>query len=62
MAKQKEMKMEIKNVEVSLSKKEIEAFHRLCLEQNTYPARKIGELIHGFLLAEGVKHQIKKIA
>ncbi len=54
--------MEIKNVEVSLSKKEVDAFNRLCLEQNTYPARKIGELIHGFLLAEGVKHQIKRIA
>lgn len=41
----------------ALSYKEIEAFNRICQEQGVLPAKKIGELIHGFLVAEGVKHQ-----
>ena len=41
----------------NLSSKEVAVFNRLCEERGESPARRIGELIHGFLVAEGVKHQ-----
>ncbi|MGN0851818.1 MAG: hypothetical protein ACI4Q3_00405 [Kiritimatiellia bacterium] len=56
------MEMEMQNIEVTLSDKEIKDFNELCAERNVCPAQKIGELIHGFILAEGVKHQIRKTA
>lgn len=40
-----------------LTKKEVAEFDKICAENGTLPAKKIGELIHGFLVAEGVKHQ-----
>ena len=41
----------------NLTQKEVLEFERICAEQGTLPAKKIGELIHGFLVAEGVKHR-----
>jgi hypothetical protein len=49
----------IVNLPTSLSSKEIEEFNRICKEQGQLPAKKIGELIHGFLVVEGVKHPKK---
>lgn len=47
-------------LEANLSDKELEAFNRLCTKEGVCPAEKIGEIVHGFLLAEGVKHRIQK--
>lgn len=52
--------MEMKNLEVTLTDKEIKDFNALCTKEGICPAQKIGELIHGFILTEGVKHQIAK--
>ena len=41
----------------NLSSEEVAAFNRLCEERGESPSRRIGELIHGFLIAEGVKHR-----
>lgn len=50
--------MEMCNIEVTLTDVEIREFNELCARRNVCPAQKIGEMIHGFILAEGVKHQI----
>ncbi len=54
--------MEMRTLETNLSDKEIKKFNKICERRGINPAKKVGELIHGFLLAEGVKHQIKKSA
>ena len=54
--------MESKQFEVSLSAEEIKEFDELCARQHVHPSQKVGDLIHGFLLAEGVKHQEKGAA
>lgn len=41
---------------VNLTDEEIKAFNDMCACRDVIPAKKIGELIHGFLVAEGVKH------
>ena len=41
----------------NLSQKEYDEFVKTCSEQGVLPAKKVGELIHGFLVAEGVKHR-----
>lgn len=41
-----------------LSEKEIAQFMQMCEERGESAARKIGELIHGFIIAEGVKHRM----
>ena len=41
----------------NLSEEEYARFIKTCSEQGVLPAKKVGELIHGFLVAEGVKHQ-----
>ena len=46
----------IVNIEVDLSVEEIEEFNRSCSESGVCPAQKLGELVHGFIIAEGVKH------
>ena len=48
------------NMEVTLNDKEIKEFYELCARERISPAQKIGDLVHGFILAEGVKHQIAK--
>ena len=50
--------MEMCNIEVTLTDTEIRDFNELFARHNVCPAQKIGEMIHGFILAEGVKHQI----
>lgn len=40
----------------SLSQKEIKEFDKICRDRGILPAKKIGDLIHGFLVSEGVKH------
>ena len=50
--------MEMCNIEVTLTDAEIRRFNELCARHNVCPAQKIGEMIHGFILAEGVKHRI----
>jgi hypothetical protein len=47
------------NLPTKLSNKEVEEFNKMCHDKGILPAVKIGELIHGFLVAEGVKHQVK---
>jgi len=54
--------MESKTFEVKLTDDEMKAFDELCVKQNICPSQKIGDLIHGFILAEGVKHQTTKVA
>lgn len=54
--------MEMRNYEVDLTDAELKNFNDHCAEQNICPAQKIGELIHGFLVAEGVKHHIQESA
>lgn len=54
--------MESKKFEVDLSDDEAREFDELCAREKVYPAQKIGELIHGFILAEGVKHHQKGAA
>lgn len=50
--------MEMCSIEVKLTDAEIRDFNDLCARHNVCPAQKIGEMIHGFILAEGVKHRI----
>lgn len=45
------------DIEVDLSADEIIEFSDMCSESGVCPAQKLGELIHGFLVAEGVKHR-----
>lgn len=54
--------MESRNLEVNLTDKEIKEFNDLCAVQHIHPAQKIGDLIHGFILSEGVKHLARKSA
>ena len=54
--------MESKAFEVELTTDELKAFDEMCARLNVCPAQKVGELIHGFLLAEGVKHRMGKSA
>ncbi len=51
--------MESKKLEVNLTDKEVKEFNELCAIQHIHPAQKIGELIHGFVLSEGVKAKPK---
>ena len=46
--------------ETNLTNDEVREFYELCSRQGVCPAEKIGDLIHGFLLAEGVKHRVKE--
>lgn len=41
----------------NLTAEEYAEFVKTCSAQGVLPAKKVGELIHGFLVAEGVKHQ-----
>ena len=50
--------MEMVTIETELSDAEIDEFNEQCSKRGICPAQKIGELIHGFILAEGVKHRI----
>lgn len=55
--------MEMVNFETDLSEKEIRDFNELCEQRGVCPAQKIGEIVHGFILAEGVKHlAVSKVA
>lgn len=54
--------MEIKNLEVNLTDAEFKDFNEMCARQHIYPAQKIGDLVHAFVLSEGVKHRIRKSA
>lgn len=49
--------MEMANLEVNLTAEEINTFNEYCAARGICPAEKIGELVHGFILSEGVKHQ-----
>lgn len=44
-------------VEVDLSQDEIDEFNRVCSESGACPAQKLGDLVHDFILAFGVKHR-----
>lgn len=46
--------------ETTLTTAEVREFTNLCVKQNVEPAKKVGELIHGFVLAEGVKHRMRE--
>lgn len=48
------------NLPTALTEKEVRDFNDLCKKAGILPAKKIGELVHGFLVAEGVKHQRQK--
>lgn len=50
--------MEMVTLETELSDAEVSEFNELCAQRGVCPAQKIGEMIHGFILAEGVKHRI----
>lgn len=52
--------MEMISIETDLTPEEITEFNNRCAEIGVCPAQKIGELIHGFILAEGVKHRIEQ--
>lgn len=47
-------------MEVNLSDDELQEFNKLCADKGICPAEKIGEIMHGFILSEGVKHRIRK--
>lgn len=53
--------METQMYETTLTTAEVREFTNLCVKQNVELAKKVGELIHGFVLAEGVKHLVRKI-
>ena len=44
----------------SLAQSEIDKFERHCRRIGVDPARKVGDLMRGFLVAEGVIHQVIK--
>ena len=44
----------------NLAQREIDKFNRHCESMGIDPARKIGDLMRGFLVAEGVIHQVVK--
>lgn len=48
-------------VEVDLSQDEIDEFNRVCSESGACPAQKLGDLVHAFILAFGVKHRFLKV-
>ena len=52
--------MEMVSLETDLTEKEIKDFNDVCDNRGVCPAQKIGEIIHGFILAEGVKHLLRK--
>ena len=49
--------MEMANLEVDLTADEIKTFNEYCAKRGICPSQKIGELVHGFILSEGVKHK-----
>ena len=54
-------KKEMVELETNLTKEEAQAFYDLCAKQGICPAEKIGTLVHGFILSEGVKHRLGKV-
>lgn len=52
--------MEMVCLETDLTEKEVKEFNEACNIRGICPAQKIGEIVHGFILAEGVKHLLQQ--
>ena len=49
-------------LETNLKTREIEQFIEICNRDKILPERKVGQLIHDFVFAKGVKHHARRNA
>lgn len=51
------LRMEMVMFEVALTDDELKRFVEICVQSGVCPAVKIGQLVHGFVLSQGVIHR-----